>query len=53
MDGDRFWLRNLSIAGDDMTEAFQEKFGMTFEEAEELKRRAGESFVYGRSFRVI
>ena len=43
MDGDRFWLRNLSIAGDDITEAFQEKFGMTFEEAEELKRKAGES----------
>lgn len=43
VDGDRFWLRNLSIAGDDITEAFQEKFGMTFEEAEELKRKAGES----------
>lgn len=53
MDGERFWLRNLSIAGDDITEAFQEKFGMTFEEAEELKRKAGESKQAGKILDVM
>ncbi len=43
LDGNRFWLRNLPIAGDDITEAFQDKFSMTFEEAEDLKRKAAES----------
>jgi len=43
VDGDRFWTRNVSISGNDITRALQEKYQISFEEAENLKRKAAAS----------
>jgi len=43
IDGERFWIRNVSISGSDITRSLQEKYQISFEEAENLKRRASES----------
>ncbi|MFN0060503.1 MAG: type IV pilus assembly protein PilM [Planctomycetota bacterium] len=43
VDGHRFWVRNLGIAGNDVTQALQEKLKLPFDEAEKLKRNAGAS----------
>lgn len=43
MDGDRFWLRNLRIAGNDITKALAERFKIPFAEAEKLKRSSSKS----------
>ena len=43
MDGERFWTRNVSISGNDITRALQEKYQISFEEAENLKRKAAAS----------
>lgn len=42
-DGDRFWIRNLRIAGNDITKALAERFKVPFAEAEKLKRSASKS----------
>ena len=43
IDGERFWTRNVSISGNDITRALQEKYQISFEEAESLKRKAAAS----------
>ncbi|MCW8138784.1 MAG: type IV pilus assembly protein PilM [Planctomycetota bacterium] len=43
MDGERFWIRNLRIAGNDITKALAERFKVPFAEAEKLKRQASKS----------
>lgn len=43
MDGERFWIRNLRIAGNDITKALAERFKVPFAEAEKLKRSAAKS----------
>ena len=43
VDRDRFWLRNLPVAGNDITRAVQKKFNISFEEAEQIKRKAAQS----------
>jgi len=43
IDGDRFWTRSVSISGNDITRALQEKYQISFEEAENLKRKAATS----------
>jgi type IV pilus assembly protein PilM len=43
IDGPKFWLRNLRIAGNDITKALAERFKVSFEEAEKLKRTASKS----------
>lgn len=43
VDGPKFWLRNLRIAGNDITKALAERFKVSFEEAEKLKRTASKS----------
>jgi type IV pilus assembly protein PilM len=43
MDGERFWIRNLRIAGNDITKALAERFKVPFAEAEKLKRSASKS----------
>ena len=43
LDGERFWTRNISISGNDITRALQEKYQISFEEAEQLKRQASSS----------
>jgi len=43
IDGERFWTRNVSISGHDITRALQEKYQISFEEAEALKLKASAS----------
>ena len=47
------WMRNLSISGSDITRAFQKKFRVSFEEAEQLKCQVGESRQSEKIFKVI
>ncbi|MGD2175376.1 MAG: pilus assembly protein PilM [Candidatus Brocadiaceae bacterium] len=39
----RFWTRSLLVAGNDLTNALVEKFGVSLEEAEQIKQRVGRS----------
>ncbi|MFH0771845.1 MAG: pilus assembly protein PilM [Candidatus Omnitrophota bacterium] len=41
MGEDDFWVRSILIAGDEMTRAIASRFKISFEEAEELKKREG------------
>jgi len=43
IDGERFWTRNVSISGHDITRGLQEKYQISFEEAEALKLKASGS----------
>jgi type IV pilus assembly protein PilM len=40
VDGNKFWIRNLPITGNDITKALQKAFKVSFAEAEKLKRKA-------------
>ncbi len=53
VDGPRFWIRNLRIAGNDITKALQEKFKIPFAEAEKLKRTASKSKEAKKIFGVM
>jgi len=52
-DGDEFWFRPLPQSGNDFTRALEQKFRMTFQEAEELKLKMGESKQAQKIFQVI
>jgi len=43
IDGERFWIRNLRIAGNDITKALADRFKVPFAEAEKLKRSSAKS----------
>lgn len=43
IEGDRFWIRNLRIAGNDITKALAERFKVPFKQAEKLKRSSSKS----------
>lgn len=43
VDGERFWIRNLRIAGNDITKALAERFKIPFAEAEKLKKSSSKS----------
>jgi type IV pilus assembly protein PilM len=43
LDGERFWIRNLRIAGNDVTKALAERFKIPFAEAEKLKKSSSKS----------
>lgn len=53
VDGDKYWIRNLPIAGNDLTKALQKKFQIAFNEAEKLKISAGQSQQAAKIFNVI
>ena len=53
MDGERFWIRNLRIAGNDITKALAERFKVPFAEAEKLKRSASKSEQSKKIFSVM
>ena len=42
-DGERFWLRNLRIAGNEITKALADRFKIPFAEAEKLKKSGAKS----------
>jgi len=49
----RFWVRTLLVAGDDLTNALVEQFGVKAEEAERIKRRAGQSAHKEQILRIL
>lgn len=53
VDGDKYWIRNLPIAGNDLTKALQKKFQIAFNEAEKLKISAGQSQQAAKIFNVV
>lgn len=53
IDGNKFWVRNLPITGNDITKALQKGFNIPFEEAEKLKLKAGTSQQAQKIFNAI
>lgn len=53
VDGEKFWIRNLPIAGNDITKALQKKFQIPYDEAEKLKVNAARSPQASKIFGVI
>ncbi len=53
VDGERFWIRNLRSAGNDVTKALAERFKVPFAEAEKLKRSASKSDQSKKIFTVM
>lgn len=53
IDGERFWTRNVSISGNDISRALQEKYQISFEEAEDLKKKAADSKQADKLFGVM
>lgn len=51
--GETLWMRTLAVSGNDITKAFMKKFKVSFEEAEVLKRQAGDSKQADRIIKVI
>jgi len=50
---EKFWARHLPISGNDLTKTLQAKFKMSFEEAEDLKRKAQESSQGNKIFEIM
>ncbi len=53
IDGNKFWVRNLPITGNDITKALQKAFNIPFEEAEKLKLHAGQSQQAQKIFNAV
>jgi type IV pilus assembly protein PilM len=51
--GDALWMRTLNLSGNDITKQFMKKFRVSFEEAENLKRQAGDSRQAEKIVKVI
>jgi cell division ATPase FtsA len=49
----RYWVRTLLVAGDDLTNALVEQFGITTAEAETIKRRVAKSAHRDQILRVL
>jgi type IV pilus assembly protein PilM len=49
----RFWVRTLLVAGDDLTNALVDQFGIALEEAEKIKRQAGRSAHRDQILRIL
>lgn len=50
---EKFWIRNLPVVGNDITKAIQQKFEVSFEEAEKMKVFAAQSPQSGKIFTTI
>jgi type IV pilus assembly protein PilM len=53
LDGNKFWVRNLPITGNEITKALQKAFNIPFEEAEKLKLHAGQSQQAQKIFNAV
>lgn len=53
MDGKKFYIRNLTVAGNDITKAIQDEFQLNFQKAEQLKIKVGKSKQAEKVFAVI
>ncbi len=49
----RFWVRSLLVAGNDLTNALVERFGVSVEEGEQIKRRAAQSEHYDQIMTIV
>lgn len=53
IEGDKFWMRNLRVAGNTFTQAIQKKFNISFDDAENVKRHMARSKYRTRIFEVV
>lgn len=53
IDAEKYWIRNLPIAGNDITKAISKKFQIPFNEAEKLKITAAQSPQANKIFAVV
>ncbi|MDE0959713.1 MAG: pilus assembly protein PilM [Planctomycetota bacterium] len=53
VNGSRFWFRSIPIAGKDFTQALQDKFGCSEQEAENLKVTAAQSEHAAKIFKEV
>ncbi len=53
IDAEKYWIRNLPIAGNDITKAIAKKFQIPFNEAEKLKVTATQSPQANKIFAVV
>jgi len=53
IDGNRFYVRDLNIAGNDITRALQDEFSISFAEAEILKKAVAKSKKQEKVFNVM
>lgn len=53
LDGQKFWIRNLPVTGNDITRSLQKAFSLSFADAEKLKIRAGQSQQVQKIFSAI
>ena len=53
MHGSKFYVRNLPLAGNDITRSLKEKFDLSFEKAEKLKINAAKSRQADKIFSVM
>ena len=53
VDEERFWIRNIPIVGNDITKTIQQKFDISFSEAEQKKTGVSEGPEAGKIFNVI
>ncbi|MBN1629014.1 MAG: type IV pilus assembly protein PilM [Thermoleophilia bacterium] len=53
MDGASFWTREIRVSGSAITKALMEKFQISYEDAEELKRQGAKSQQADKLFTVI
>ncbi|OHB71198.1 MAG: hypothetical protein A2W23_02970 [Planctomycetes bacterium RBG_16_43_13] len=53
IEGNKFWIRNIPITGNDITKAIQKEFNVSFEEAEQLKIKVAQSSQGSKIFNTI
>ncbi len=53
LDGNKFWVRNLPVTGNNITKELQKAFNIPFDEAEKLKLKAGQSQQAQKIFNAI
>ena len=51
--GDSLWMRSLNVSGNEITRAFQKKFRVSLEEAEQLKTQVADSRQADKIIKVI
>ncbi|MHC4870464.1 MAG: type IV pilus assembly protein PilM [Planctomycetota bacterium] len=53
INNNSFWQRSISVAGNDVSKALMKKFNLPYNDAEDLKKKMGESKQADRVFQVI
>jgi type IV pilus assembly protein PilM len=53
LEGEKFWIRNLPVVGNDLSKAVQKKFDIPFAEAEQMKQTPRGAQQAGKVFNTI